>query len=66
MYLAEFMSVEKQTDYLYYKAHSIVLCVFARLRPGHIYGPIFKPRVPMDFPWPRDDYKNKNFQILKN
>ena len=50
MYLAEFMSVEKQTDYLYYKAHSIVLCVFARLRPGHIYGPIFKPRVPMDFP----------------
>ena len=32
-----------------------------RLGPGYIYGPILKPRVSMDSPWPRDDYKNIKF-----
>ena len=52
--------------------HSIIKhnssdCVCPGL-PIHIYGLILKPRVRMDFPWPRDDYKNIkfwNFEKLK-
>ena len=40
------------------------MCVRVRLHfsPGHIYVPILKQRVPMDSPWPRDEYKNIKFQ----
>ena len=46
---------------LYNKAQFMCVCLRVHFCPGHIYEPILKPRVPMDSPWPRDDYKNIKF-----
>ena len=32
---------------------------------GHIYGPISKPRLPVKFPWPKENFKTLMLPILK-
>ncbi len=41
------------------------VCLFVRVNPGYIYGPILKPSIPMDSPWPSDEYKNIKMTIFK-
>ena len=42
----------------------LLVCLSVHLCHGPICGLIFKPRVPMEFPWPRDDKPNTILPIF--
>ena len=41
-------------------------CVISEKQcPGHIYGPISKPRVPVKFSWPTENFKSVMLPVFK-
>ena len=55
---------KNDTKDIYNKAHCM-LCLFVWVYPCHIYGPILKPRVPMDSPWQGWQEKYKISKLKK-